>query len=210
MRCCRPPAHRQIRAPSAAGECVSREKECPHGGDSDKGPELVLETDRPLLRPWRVSEAPIQREMWTERDPRVPPHRRIDAEGALLSGLAEAIRPATGSWLGPLAVEPKGMGAAVGYCGLVDSGRGVQEPELAFELLRGSWDRDKPPRRRGRSAAGGDNRWVPAAIGHRLGMEHRLSSSAGEVGFAGDRAAGDPPRYQLRHHEAAELLPPRT
>ena len=40
---------------------------------------VTLETDRLLLRPWRVSEAVIQREMWAERDPRVPPHRRIDA-----------------------------------------------------------------------------------------------------------------------------------
>ncbi|MBM7514214.1 RimJ/RimL family protein N-acetyltransferase [Nocardioides cavernae] len=51
----------------------------------------------------------------------------------------EAIRSATGSSLGLLAVEPKGVGAAVGYCGLVDSGRGLQEPELAFEFLRRSW-----------------------------------------------------------------------
>ena len=109
-------------------------------GGSDKGPELVLETDRLLLRPWRVSEASIQREMWAERDPRVPPHRRIDAEGRpAVTDFEEAIRSATGSSLGLLAVEPKGMGAAVGYCGLVDSGRELQEPELAFELLRRSW-----------------------------------------------------------------------
>ena len=69
-------------------------------GGSDKGSELVLETDRLLLRPWRVSEAPIQREMWTERDPRVPPHRRIDAEGRpAVTDFAEAIRSATeASW----------------------------------------------------------------------------------------------------------------
>jgi len=40
---------------------------------------IVLETDHLRLRPRRVAEAVIQRELWVERDPRVPPHRRIDA-----------------------------------------------------------------------------------------------------------------------------------
>jgi RimJ/RimL family protein N-acetyltransferase len=109
-------------------------------GGPERDPGVVLETDRLLLRPWRVSEAPIQREMWAERDPRVPPHRRIDAEGRpAVTDFEEAIRSATGSSLGLLAIEPKDVSAAVGYCGLVDSGRGLQEPELAFELLRRSW-----------------------------------------------------------------------
>ncbi len=43
--------------------------------------EVVLETDRSVLRPWRVAEAALQRELRIERDPRVPPHRRIDADG---------------------------------------------------------------------------------------------------------------------------------
>ncbi|WP_199582693.1 hypothetical protein [Blastococcus sp. TF02-09] len=50
-------------------------------GDVTPGGQVVLETDRLVLRPWRVAEAVVQRELWTERDPRVPPHRRIDAEG---------------------------------------------------------------------------------------------------------------------------------
>ena len=41
----------------------------------------MLETGRLVLRPWRVAEAATLRELWGERDPRVPPHRRIDAEG---------------------------------------------------------------------------------------------------------------------------------
>ncbi len=36
------------------------------------GDGVVLETDRLWLRPWRVTEAAIKRELWTERDPRVP------------------------------------------------------------------------------------------------------------------------------------------
>lgn len=41
----------------------------------------TLETDRLLLRRSTVGEAAIYRRLWTERDPRVPPHRRIDSEG---------------------------------------------------------------------------------------------------------------------------------
>jgi len=103
---------------------------------------VVLETDRLLLRPWRVSEAPIQRELWTERDPRVPPHRRIDADGhPTLADIEEGIRAAPpSSSIGLLAVERKAAGDVIGYCGLVDSGRGAErEPELAFELLRRVW-----------------------------------------------------------------------
>ena len=55
--------------------------------------EVVLETDRLLLRPWRVAEAAAQRELWIERDPRVPPRRRIDADGhPTVADLQESIR----------------------------------------------------------------------------------------------------------------------
>jgi hypothetical protein len=50
-------------------------------GGATPGREVVLETGRLLLRPWRVAGAVVLHELWTERDPRVPPHRRIDADG---------------------------------------------------------------------------------------------------------------------------------
>jgi [ribosomal protein S5]-alanine N-acetyltransferase len=104
--------------------------------------EVVLETDRLVLRPWRVSEAALQCELWIERDPRVPPHRRIDADGhPTVAELEESIRTnQPSSSIGLLAVERKAAGDVIGYCGLVDSGRGSDgEPELAFELLRRVW-----------------------------------------------------------------------
>ncbi|GAA4704080.1 Protein N-acetyltransferase, RimJ/RimL family [Promicromonospora umidemergens] len=104
--------------------------------------EIVLETDRLLLRPWQVSEAAVQREMWTERDPRVPPHRRIDAEGhPTLEDVEDWIR----SWSQSgsprvLAAERKASGDVIGYCGLIPNTDGSDdEPELAFELLRRVW-----------------------------------------------------------------------
>lgn len=99
----------------------------------------TLETDRLILRHRRVDEAAVFRQLWTERDPRVPPHRRIDPEGrptledvaGWISAEREEPRP------GVLAVERKSVGDVVGYCGLVFHGNGApEEPELAYELLR--------------------------------------------------------------------------
>ena len=110
-------------------------------GEAIPGREVVLETGRLLLRPWRVDEAIVLRELWTERDPRVPPHRRIDADGhPTVADLEDSIRASQPSSVGLLAVERKAARDVIGYCGLVDSGRGSQgEPELAFELLRRVW-----------------------------------------------------------------------
>ncbi|MEO5534829.1 MAG: GNAT family N-acetyltransferase [Pseudolysinimonas sp.] len=107
-------------------------------------PEFALETDRLLLRLWRVSDAALQRELWTERDPRVPPHRRIDAHGhPTLHDLEERVRAGVQPRL--LAVEVKASGEVIGYCGLIDSDYGAEgaqpgEPELAFEFLRRTWN----------------------------------------------------------------------
>jgi RimJ/RimL family protein N-acetyltransferase len=105
------------------------------------GREVVLETGRLLLRPWRVADAVVQRELWTERDPRVPPHRRIDADGRpTVADLEESIRTNQPSSKGLLAVERRSAGDVIGYCGLIDGERGsAGEPELAFELLRRAW-----------------------------------------------------------------------
>jgi RimJ/RimL family protein N-acetyltransferase len=88
-----------------------------------------------------VSEAAIQRELWTERDDRVPAHRRIDADGhPTVADNEEWIRAAPSSSIGLLAVELKAAGDVIGYCGLIDSDRGPEgEPELAYELLRRVW-----------------------------------------------------------------------
>ena len=110
-------------------------------GEATPGREVVLETGRLLLRPWRVAEAVVLHQLWTERDPRVPPHRRIDADGhPTVTGLEDSIRTNQPSSIGLLAVERKAAGDVIGYCGLIDSGRGSDgEPELAFELLRRVW-----------------------------------------------------------------------
>jgi len=99
----------------------------------------TLETDRLILRNRRVDEAAIYRQLWTERDPRVPPHRRIDPEGRpTVEDIAAQMRAELEeSGPGILAVERKDTADVIGYCGLIFHGNGSpDEPELAYELLR--------------------------------------------------------------------------
>jgi ribosomal-protein-alanine N-acetyltransferase len=99
----------------------------------------TLETDRLILRHRRVDEAAIYRQLWTERDPRVPPHRRVNPEGRPTDeDIAAEIRAEReGSRSAILAVERKGTADVIGYCGLVFHGNGSpDEPELVYELLR--------------------------------------------------------------------------
>jgi ribosomal-protein-alanine N-acetyltransferase len=98
-----------------------------------------LEAERLTLRRQKVSDAAIYRQLWTERDVRVPPHRQIDPEGRPTEeDIAEKIRDESqASRPGLLAVERKVTRDVIGYCGFVFNGKGLRdEPELAFELLR--------------------------------------------------------------------------
>jgi len=102
-------------------------------------PVPTLETDRLILRRRRVAEAAVYRQLWTERDPRVPPHRRISPEGLPTEAdIAAQIRAERAeSRPGILTVERKAATDVIGYCGLVFHGNAPSgEPELAYELLR--------------------------------------------------------------------------
>jgi [ribosomal protein S5]-alanine N-acetyltransferase len=102
---------------------------------------VVLETGRLLLRPWNTTEAVVLHQLWTERDPRVPPHRRIDSDGRpTVADLGNWIRDNQPTSVGLLAVVRKSGRDVIGYCGLIDGVRGSDgEPELGFELLRRVW-----------------------------------------------------------------------
>jgi RimJ/RimL family protein N-acetyltransferase len=102
---------------------------------------VVLETGRLLLRPWRATEAVVLHELWKERDPRLPPQRRIDSDGhPTVADLEDWIRTNQLTSIGLLAVERKADRDVIGYCGLIEGGQGPDgDPELAFELLRRVW-----------------------------------------------------------------------
>ena len=97
-----------------------------------------FETARLVLRPRLEGEAAVFRQLWVERDPRVPARRRIDADGRpTVEDVAAQLRDeALATGLTVLAVELRATGEVVGYCGLfaVDR-RPPDEPELAYELL---------------------------------------------------------------------------
>ena len=90
-----------------------------------------MHTERLILRRRSADEAAVYRQLWEERDPRVPEHRRIDADG----------RPTVEDIAAQVRAEPPGLfsvarqdtGEVIGYCGLLF---GEDEPELAYELLR--------------------------------------------------------------------------
>jgi len=104
----------------------------------------TLETDRLILRHRKAGEAAVYRQLWTERDLRVPPHRRISSEGRpTVEDIAAQICAAREeSEPGILAVERKGTADVIGYCGLTIHGNGSpDEPELAYELLHAAHGR---------------------------------------------------------------------
>lgn len=104
--------------------------------------EVVLVTERLELRRWRVTDAALQRRLWEERDPRVPAHRRISADGhPTVEELEDRIRrEKPNASLGLLVAVRRADGEAIGYCGLNPGTPGLEdEPELAYEFLRAEW-----------------------------------------------------------------------
>lgn len=104
-------------------------------GDSANNP--VLETARLRLRAQAERDAPVFHQLWTERDPRVPPYRRIDNGRPSVQDIEADIRSGTQA-TDLLTLERKDTSRVIGYCGLVFTGTGEpHEPQLGFELLRG-------------------------------------------------------------------------
>lgn len=111
------------------------------GRQSDGTPSdgTPLHTDRLILRHREVGDAPVMHQLWTERDPRAPAHRRIDADGRpTVADIADGIRGAPASGAADLlAVVLADEMTVIGYCGLLVSERvPADEPEIAFELVR--------------------------------------------------------------------------
>ena len=106
---------------------------------SAKSVPTEIETDRLLLRRRRADDAAAFREIWTERDVRAPPHRRVGADGRpTVEDIATQIRSERGATNNAfLTIVRKLDSEVIGYCGLIFEGRGSpDEPELAYELLR--------------------------------------------------------------------------
>lgn len=99
---------------------------------------MTLRTDRLTLRPQVVEDAEVFHQLWSERDERVPPHRRRDAAGhPTVSEIAAHIAEEKDNRSDLLTVHDAATGEVYGYCGLIFTGKGeADEPEIAFELVR--------------------------------------------------------------------------
>ncbi|MGN7976419.1 GNAT family N-acetyltransferase [Microbacterium sp. 22195] len=97
----------------------------------------MLRTRRLLLRNQQPTDAEVFHRLWTERDARVPAHRRLDGHGRpTADDIAEDIRTSGAISLLLTVVRAEGRDV-IGYAGLVFAGKGAEdEPEIAFELLR--------------------------------------------------------------------------
>ncbi len=174
-------------------------------GEAGRDDDGVLETGRLLLRRRRVADATVLRALWAERDPRVPPHRRLDPDGhPTVAELADSIRADLPGPTGLLSVERRAEGDVIGYCGLVDGGPGAAaEPELAFELLREVWGRGYAT-----EAAEAVVDWARSSRYERLWAtvwewNSRVSPGAGEGRVHRERSAGRRPRDHGGDHPAA-------
>ena len=94
---------------------------------------MLLETPRLILRPWADSDIDDYRELIAERGDGIPSlatvREKIAAQHAQASNAGIAL----------LAIHRRGDGNFIGYCGLTIGRATLEEPEIAYELLRREW-----------------------------------------------------------------------
>jgi len=96
-----------------------------------------LTTERLILRRQEAHDAVVFHQLWTERDERVPPHRKVDADGHPNVDDISAHITAVAERSSLLSVQRVATGKLIGYCGLnFDDTGAAGEPEVAFELLQ--------------------------------------------------------------------------
>jgi RimJ/RimL family protein N-acetyltransferase len=89
-----------------------------------------LETERMLLRPWADSDVDAYRALVADRGGEVPSVESIQER----IGSQRIATSRTGIAL--LATTRRAEGDVIGYCGLIVGRSSVDEPEIAFELMR--------------------------------------------------------------------------
>ena len=90
-----------------------------------------LETERLSLRPLTPSDAPWHLELMGERDGGST--RTLDEDRGRLTELQDS---AAANGIGFLTVRRRSDGVPLGYCGLLIGRASLDEPEIAYELLR--------------------------------------------------------------------------
>lgn len=102
-------------------------------------------TSRLILRAAVAQDAQLHHQLWGERDPRVPAHRRLDEAGHPdVEELAQSLLARANAWrdlgVGLLTVQRRDQGDLIGYCGLIprdggDRDQPIADAEIAYELL---------------------------------------------------------------------------
>lgn len=91
---------------------------------------FTLQTDRLTLRLWETTDAAGYRELVGERGDAMP---TLDEAVAEIEGARES---APGRGIHLLTLRLTGTDEFLGYCGLVIGRATIEEPEIAYELLR--------------------------------------------------------------------------
>ncbi len=92
-----------------------------------------LTTDRLLMRPFSVDDAPLHAEMISERGPGA---RHYGATVEAVEQIIERLlREAAEHGFGLFALERADDAGFIGYCGLIVGRGSISEPEIAYELL---------------------------------------------------------------------------
>ena len=93
-----------------------------------------LTTDRLIMRPFSVDDAPLHAEMISERGPGA---RHYGATVAAVEQIIERLlRETAEHGFGLYALERVDDAGFIGYCGLIVGRGSISEPEIAYELLR--------------------------------------------------------------------------
>ena len=96
---------------------------------------LELETERLVLNRWQESDAASYRRLIGERGAAMP---TLDAaRSKIISSRAASVD----SGIATLPIRRRAEGDFIGYCGLVTGRSTLEEPEIAYELLRSAHGR---------------------------------------------------------------------
>lgn len=93
-----------------------------------------LETSRLILQPFAAHDAAFYAELIAERGPGGRGYGTTE-DGARLK-IAQLAEQAEATGIGFLSIRRRQQGDVIGYCGLLVGRASIDEPELAFELIR--------------------------------------------------------------------------
>jgi hypothetical protein len=98
-----------------------------------------------VLRPWTAADAQWLNRLHRERElePGEEPPGLEDTQ----RNVTRKVEQVAATGISVLPVVRKADGLAIGYCGLIEGRSSIDEPEIAYELFRGTTDCGRPSER---------------------------------------------------------------